>query len=43
MTESEKERIARLETQIIHLADTIEKMSVKVDELHSMLNQARGS
>ncbi len=43
MTESEKERIARLETQIIHLADTIDKMSVKVDDLHAMLQQARGA
>ncbi len=43
MTESEKERITRLETQIIHLSDAIERMTQKVDELHSMLNQARGA
>lgn len=43
MTESEKERITRLETQIVHLADAIERMTTKVDELHSMLNQARGA
>jgi septal ring factor EnvC (AmiA/AmiB activator) len=43
VTESEKERIARLETQIIHLADSIRSMSAKVDDLHTLLNQAKGA
>lgn len=43
MTESEKERIARLETQIVHLSKAIEAMTEKVDSLHTLLNQAKGA
>lgn len=43
MTESEKERIARLETRIEHLTDTIDKMAHKVDELHGIMQQAKGA
>lgn len=43
MTESEKERIARLETRIEHMAEAVEKMTQKVEELHALLNQAKGA
>lgn len=43
MTESEKERIARLETKIEHMAEAVDKMTSKVDELHAILNQAKGA
>ena len=43
MTESEKERITRLETQIIHLSETIERLSGKVDTLNSKFSEARGA
>lgn len=43
MTESEKERIARLETKLEHLTESLETMSGKVDELVNLLNQAKGA
>lgn len=43
MTMEERERIRALEVQIEHMAATVEHMSTKVDELHSMLMQARGA
>ena len=43
MTESEKERIARLETKIVHLSEIIERLSDKVDTLSSKFSEARGA
>lgn len=43
VTNEQGERIARLETRIEHLTDTLDKMSGKVDELHALLLQAKGA
>lgn len=43
MTAEERERIRALEVTVEHMAATVEGMSTKVDELHSMLMQAKGA
>lgn len=44
MTEpSQIERIAKLEVQLAHVSATVDRMSEKVDELHNMLQAARGA
>lgn len=37
------ERIARLETQVEHLQQTIDAMSKKLDELYTMLQRGKGA
>lgn len=36
------ERLVRLETKHEHIAEKVEDMSAKVDEMHELLLQARG-
>lgn len=43
MTDSEIERIAKLEVKIEHLTTALETMSEKVEELVKLLNQAKGA
>jgi len=43
MTVEERERIRALEVKIEHMSEAVVHMSSKVDELHSMLMQARGA
>lgn len=43
MTERDAERIAVLETNQRHLESKIDKMVIKVDEMHELLSQARGA
>jgi hypothetical protein len=43
MTRTELERIARLETELEHMSRDISAMSVKVDQMHSILSQAKGA
>lgn len=40
---NEGERIARLETKMEHMADTIDKMSAQVDQLVALMNAAKGA
>jgi len=37
-----KERLAVLEHKVSHMERELERMSVKVDEMHAVLMQARG-
>lgn len=39
----EGERIAKLETRLDHLTETIEKTASKVDDLHNLMMQAKGA
>lgn len=43
MTLEDRERIRALEVRIEHMTEAVEHMAKKVDELHSMLLQARGA
>ncbi len=43
MTDSEIERIAKLEIRLEHLTDTLEKTANKVTELHEIMLSARGA
>lgn len=43
MTDSEIERIAKLEIRLEHLTDTLERTAAKVTELHEIMLQARGA
>ena len=43
MTKTELERITRLETELEHMSKDISTMSVKVDQMHSILSQAKGA
>lgn len=38
-----RDRVIRLEAQVEHMAETVDKMSTQVTELHAMLQQARGA
>lgn len=40
---NEGERIAKLETRLEHLTETIEKTAGKVDDLHNLMMQAKGA
>jgi len=40
---SENERMAVLETKVQHLSDQLEDTHKKVDEMHSLLLQAKGA
>jgi hypothetical protein len=37
------ERIARLEAQFQHMNQTVDRMALRVDEMHSLLLKARGA
>ena len=43
MTDSEIERIAKLEIRLEHLTDTLERTAAKVTELHEIMVAARGA
>ena len=43
MTKTELERITRLETELEHMSKDISAMSVKVDQMHTILSQAKGA
>jgi hypothetical protein len=43
MTKTEIERITRLETELEHMSRDISAMSVKVDQMHNILSQAKGA
>lgn len=43
MTKTELERITRLETEMEHMAKAVTEMSVKVDQMHMVLMQAKGA
>ena len=38
-----RERVARLETKVDHLSDSLEKAVKKVDEMHGVMMQAKGA
>jgi hypothetical protein len=38
-----RERVARLETKVDHLSEALDKAVTKVDEMHSVMMQARGA
>jgi hypothetical protein len=43
MTKTELERITRLETELEHMGREITTMSAKVDQMHTVLMQAKGA
>lgn len=43
MTDTEKERITKLEVRLDHLADTLDSVSGKVTALHELMLQAKGA
>ena len=38
-----RERVARLETKVDHLSEALDKAITKVDEMHSVMMQAKGA
>ncbi len=38
-----RERVARLETKVDHLSEALDKAVTKVDEMHSVMMQAKGA
>jgi len=38
-----RDRVIKLESDLKHLTDSVESMSVKVTAMHDLLNQARGA
>lgn len=43
MTRDEGERLAKLETELVHVRKTQDAMSKKVDTMHEAFMQARGA
>ena len=43
MTDPQNERIAKLEVQLAHVSASVDRMAGKVDELHDMLQAAKGA
>lgn len=43
MTDPQNERIAKLEVQLAHVSAAVDRMALKVDELHDMLQAAKGA
>lgn len=43
MTDPQNERIAKLEVQLAHVSAAVDRMAGKVDELHDMLQAAKGA
>lgn len=38
-----RDRVIRLEAQVEHMSQTVERMAEQLSELHSLLQQARGA
>ncbi|WP_454917416.1 hypothetical protein [Xanthobacter sediminis] len=38
-----RDRVVALEVEVRHMADTVERMARQLDELHALLQQARGA
>jgi hypothetical protein len=43
MSEDTAVKVAKLEAQVEHLTHTVDKMAVKLDDLHSVFLQAKGA
>lgn len=43
MESDTRDRVIALEVQVKHMAETMDKMSTQVADLHAMLQQARGA
>lgn len=43
MTKTDIERIARLEAELDHVTETMDKMAKKVDDVHELMLKARGA
>ncbi|MFG1454462.1 hypothetical protein V5F44_19740 [Xanthobacter sp. V2C-8] len=41
--EDTRDRVIRLEAQVEHMAETVERMARQLEELHTLLQQARGA
>lgn len=38
-----RDRVIRLEAQVEHMAETVERMAQQLSEMHNLLQQARGA
>lgn len=43
MTPDERDRITKLEVELLHMRSQVDRMSAHVEQMHDLLQQARGA